>query len=82
MFLVIEIQTSANGTVSMINHSYATRNEAEEQYHRILTFAAVSALPKHAAVMMSEEGFPLRHECYKHEAVAAEGETVIDAEEG
>jgi len=77
MFLVIEIQTSTSG-VSTLSYSFTDRNAAEEQYHRILTAAAVSQLPKHAAIMVSEEGFPLRHECYKHEVPAAEEETVID----
>ena len=68
MYIVIEIQTNANGSIGTLVNSYADHNEAEAQYHRVLAAAAVSALPKHAAVMMSEEGFPLRHECYVHAA--------------
>lgn len=77
MFIVTEIQTSAGGTVSTLTWSYADRNAAEEQFHRVLTAAAVSALPKHAALMYSEEGFPLRHECYKH---AVQPETQADGQ--
>lgn len=82
MFLVIEIQTGADGTVSTLNYSYTTRNAAEEQFHRILTAAAVSSLPKHAALMVSDEGFPLRHECYKHEVSAPVELPAVGEEEG
>ena len=66
MYIVIEIQTNADGTVGSLVYSYAERNEAEAQFHRILAAAAVSALPKHAAAMMSAEGFPLLRGCYLH----------------
>lgn len=72
MYIVVEIQTAANGAVSTLTWSYASRNDAEAQYHTVLSAAAVSALPKHAAIMFSEEGFPLRNECYKHETAAVE----------
>lgn len=73
MFIVIEIQVNADGTVGTLVNSYADQNTAEAQYHTVLAAAAVSSVPKHSAIMISDEGFPLRHECYKHE-VAAEPE--------
>ena len=67
-YIVVEIQTAANGTVATIVNDYADRNAAEARFHTILAAAAASTLAKHAAIMFSEEGFPLRNECYTHEA--------------
>lgn len=64
MFIVIEIQV--NETASTIVNSYDTRNEAEARYHTILSAAAASAVPKHSAVLLSEEGYYLKSEVYKH----------------
>lgn len=70
MFIVIEIQEN-NGAVGNIVSSHATQEAAEAKFHTILAAAAVSNVPKHSAVLLSDEGFPLRHECYKHEAAPA-----------
>ncbi len=42
------------------------RNKAEAKFHEILAVAAVSNTASHAAIMFSQEGFPLRNECYTH----------------
>ena len=65
-YIVVELQTAANGTVGNIVTDFDDRNLAEAKYHTILAAAAVSNLAKHAAIMFSEEGFPLRNECYNH----------------
>ena len=65
-YIVVEIQTSANGAVATIVNDYDTQNAAEARFHTILAAAATSSLAKHAAIMFSEEGFPLRNECYNH----------------
>ena len=65
MYIVIEIQ--AGNTVATIVNSYADRNTAENKYHSVLAAAAVSEVPKHGAVMLTEEGTRLKSECYIHE---------------
>ncbi len=65
--IVTEIQKFADGGMSTPSYAFDSQQSAEAKYHAILAGAAVSALPVHAAIMFSEEGFPLRHECYKHE---------------
>ena len=65
--IVTEIQKFADGGMSTPSYAFDSQQAAEAKYHSILAGAAVSALPVHAAIMFSEEGFPLRHECYKHE---------------
>lgn len=69
-YIVIEIQSG--DTVATIVNQYADRNTAEGAFHQILAAAAVSSVPVHAAIMMTDEGFPLRNECYRHEAPAEE----------
>lgn len=66
MFIVIELQKNENGTVANIVTEHSTQSEAESKYHNILSAAAVSKVPVHSAVIVSEEGFPLMHQCYKH----------------
>ena len=71
MFIVIELQTTGAQTANIVT-AYETQQAAEAKYHSILAAAAVSGVEIHAAAILSEEGFPLRNECYKHEATPAE----------
>ncbi len=67
MYIVLEIQTNADGTVSPLPPIIkASREEAESDYHRILSFAAVSALPMHSAILMTNEGREILHQAYTH----------------
>ena len=66
-YLVIEIQTNADGKVSNLVHSYDDRNEAESKFHAVLSAAAISALPVHSCALMSNECILLKQGCYKHE---------------
>ena len=68
-YIVLEIQTDAGGNVAIL--PAITRDdklEAESEYHRILAFAAISALPLHTAVLMTADGKTLSSKCYKHSA--------------
>ena len=66
MYIVIELQTNAEGTVAMLTNQYPTQNEAESKFHLVLGYAAVSSLPKHACAIITEEGFLVRSEFYTH----------------
>lgn len=66
MYIVIELQKNAEGHVSNIVTEYANIDKAESKYHSILASAAVSNVPVHSAIIVSEEGFPVKHQCYKH----------------
>ena len=65
-YIVIELQKNAEGVVSNIVTEHATLAEAESKYYSILASAAVSTVPVHSAIIVSEEGFPVKHQCYKH----------------
>ena len=65
-FIVVELQKLADGNVANIVTQKDTENEAYSHYHSVLAAAAVSELPCHSAVILSDEGFPVAHQCYKH----------------
>ena len=67
MYVVLEIQTNSNGTVGNLVTAYDNRSAAESAFHSILASAAVSALPAHAAVLMTNEGSVIDSRCYTHE---------------
>lgn len=67
LYVVVELQTYENGTVGTLVNNYDNREMAESKYHQILTSAAVSQIPCHSAVMMTNEGIILKSERYLHE---------------
>lgn len=64
MYYVIEIQTSTTGAV--IPFAFTNKNEAEAKYHDLLRVAAVSQVPKHGAMLFTDDGFVLKSEMYNH----------------
>lgn len=66
-YVVLEIQTNADGTVGNLVTAYEARSSAESAFHSVLAAAAISALPTHAAVLMTNEGSVIDSRCYTHE---------------
>ena len=66
MFIVIELQTNANGTVGNFVWSYADENQAFSKYHSVLAAAAVSELPCHSCVILRNDGTQIAGQAYKH----------------
>ena len=66
MYIVIELQKNTEGQVSNIVTGYENLAEAESKYYAVLSAAAIGSVPVHSAVIVSEEGFPVKHQCYKH----------------
>lgn len=79
-YYIIEIQKTHDGEYAhLIHYEYdvnpdIARQKAESKFHQVLTSAAVSNTALHSATLISDEGVPLRNECYKHEAKNAEEE--------
>lgn len=66
-YIVIELQKLAEDVdISTLVFPKNTKEEAESTYYSILSSAAVSNIPVHGAIIISEEGFPVKHQCYKH----------------
>ena len=72
MYLVIELQAINDSQVANIVTAYTNQNVAEQKYHTILSAAAVSSLPCHAAVILDEAGRTVKGpEFYRHEVANA-----------
>lgn len=65
-YLVMELQTAADGSVANLVYSFDTRDEADSKYHYILSYAAVSTLPAYAAMVFTSTGELLMSQYYAH----------------
>ena len=65
-YIVMEMQKNVAGEVSDLVTAHNTLAEAESKYYSILAAAAVNSVNVHSAIIVSEEGFPVKHQCYKH----------------
>lgn len=67
-YIVIELQTNAAGQTANLVTAYDNLPQAENKFHTILAAAAVSTVPKHAAVILNEDGLIVKQWCYDHTA--------------
>jgi hypothetical protein len=65
-YIVIELQTNAAGQTANLVTAYDNQPQAENKFHTILAAAAVSSVPKHAAVILNEDGLIVKQWCYDH----------------
>ena len=66
LYYVTEIQSGATGAV--IPFVFDNLPEAEAKYHSLLSVAALSNVPKHGAMLFTEDSFVTNHEVYVHPA--------------
>ena len=72
IFIVIEIQTYTDGTIGTLVNSYNNFRDAEIKYHTVLSAAAISDLPKHACVVLGNDGEFILNKCYIHDEAVTE----------
>lgn len=65
-YVVLEIQTMSNGQVACLATPYDGQLQAESSYHTVLAAAALSNLPRHAAVLMTSDGSVQMSQYYEH----------------
>ena len=65
-YIVMEMQKNPEGTVSNLVTDHDTLAEAESKFYTILSSAAINDVSVHSAIIVSEEGFPVKYRCYKH----------------
>ena len=65
-YIVTEIQVT-NETAAILNFTYTDYDQACSKYHTILSFAAISDVPKHSAVIANDDGSIVKRETYIHE---------------
>ena len=69
MYAVIEFQNSATKLTYMSPVYKDTLSEAEQVFHQILMYAAVSEVPIHGCMILDALGNAVRKEVYDHTAV-------------
>ena len=79
-YIVMELQTAADGTVANLVSQFDDRLAAESTYHSILAAAAVSQLPIHAAMIFTNDGTMVMSSYYVHEQPEPEPEPEPNAE--
>lgn len=71
-YYIMELQKYADGSFGDIKHiAYdedptKARLKGESKFYEILSAAAVSELPVHAAIMFTSEGVPVMNQRYVH----------------
>lgn len=71
MKAVIEIQKSGE-TATPLVQLFTDDAQAKSRYHELLSIAAVSSVPEHSVILVSEEGNYMFHEKYTHETEEVE----------
>ena len=66
MLAVVEIQKNGD-TATPLTELYFDDAQAKSRYHELLAIAAVSSVPEHSVILVSEEGNYMFHEKYVHE---------------
>lgn len=65
-YVVIEMQTNADGTLGNFVWAFDDYNQAASKYHSVLAAAAISNLPVHSCAMMSNYGELEDVKVYEH----------------
>ena len=76
-YVVVEIQTANDGSVASLIYTFAdsTKTEAENKaaaeskYHTVLSYAALSGLKCHSAVLLRNDGAIVNKQAYTNDAV-------------
>lgn len=67
MYIVLEIQEQTEGCVpNTITYTAETMDQAKSKYHYILSYASVSNLRRHGAIIMKTDGRYIDNESYTH----------------
>jgi len=86
-YYIIELQKYADGSFGDIKHiAYdedptKARLKGESKFYEILSAAAISELPVHAAIMFTSDGVPVIHQKYTHAIPQEEVEPETPEEE-
>ena len=82
-YFIIEIQKQmidGQVTVNQITTVHSTHSEAEQKYHVVLSYAAVSGLLSHSATMLDDKGYYIKSECYTNNPPEPEPELEVNNE--
>lgn len=80
IYVVLELQTAADGTVGTIINTYEDSKQADSRYYQILSAAAVSEIPTHSAAILTNEGIWIKSDGYIHSQIEPTVEPVEPTE--
>ena len=65
-YVVVEMQTNLDGTVSVLTDTFTTVEEAYNKYYTILAYAAISTLPAHSAALLTNKGMLIESKVFEN----------------
>ena len=65
-YIVIEIQTNANGTVGNLVTAHDTLDEGYSKFYAVLSAAAISTIPIHTAILVENNGYVHAKNSFTH----------------
>ena len=65
-YIVVEMQTQADGTVSVLTDAFDNIDSAYNKYYTVLAYAAVSNIPRHASCLIDNTGFIRESKYFDH----------------
>ena len=68
-YIVMEMQTWADGSMSTPCYAFDDRNSADAKYYTIMASAAKSSLPMHGVAMLDNTGVCYMSGSYAHDTV-------------
>lgn len=71
-YIVLELQTDAEGNVASIMNSYDNINQADSAYYLALSSAAISSVKIHTLMMFTPTGQTIKSDYYKHATESVE----------
>lgn len=66
MYYIIEIQKQSDENCAHLIQTAETENQAKSIFHQIMASAAISSVPIHTAIVLTDEGVPIIRESYQH----------------
>lgn len=64
-YIVTEIQTDTKNVTSVLSNVYTDISVAWQKFYTILSYAAVSELPLHGAVIINNHGYTEATQCFE-----------------
>ena len=67
MFIVFEIQEEQDGTTRVLEPAiFDNLDRALQKYYTVLSYAVISELARHSAMIVTTDGIVIKSECYQH----------------
>ena len=65
LYIVIELQRNGDSLANIVT-SHTTLADAQYKFHLVAASAAISQVPRHGVVLMTDEGFEVEKVIFEH----------------